>query len=183
MRRQALLDAMTRETKWRSPSWRVAFYAAGFGLICSFVLTLFSGSYDGTCYGFVYGLTFGALFSLLSRWIARQIGEGGILWNGFAGFVAGAISGATTKILCSPIAEKVLSAVYGRIESPVQLAFYAVVYAAWLGGFFGLFQSLFFGRSVAQDDLAPEEADASQRSLQAQRPSLPEPETELKSQN
>jgi hypothetical protein len=128
-------------------------YAVGFGLICAFTLTLFTGSYNGTCYGLIFGMIFGTLFALLSRYIARQIGEGGILWYGFAGILSGAISGALTKIICTPIAREVLTAVYGRLESPVQIAFYAVVCAAYLGGFFGLFQSLIFGRSVALDEV------------------------------
>lgn len=131
----------------------MAFYAVGFGLICAFTLTLLTGSYNGTCYGFVFGGLFGILFAMLSRYIARQIGEGGILWYGFAGMASGAISGALTKMLCTPIANEVLTAVYGRLESPVQVAFYAVVCAAYLGGFFGLAQSLIFSRSVSTQEV------------------------------
>ncbi len=153
MKKQTWFNAITRQTKAPSKYARVAVYAVGFGLICAFTLTLFTGSYNGTCYGLIFGILFGVMFASISRWIARQIGEGGILWYGFAGILSGALSGALTKMICTSIAHEVLSAVYGRIESPVQLAFYAVVCAAYLGGFFGLFQSLIFGRSVSTQDI------------------------------
>lgn len=153
MKKRTWFDAVMRDTKMPSKHTRMILYAVGFGLICAFTLTLFTGSYNGTCYGLIFGLIFGALFALLSRYIARQIGEGGILWYGFAGILSGAISGALTKIICTPIAREVLTSVYGQLESPVQIAFYAVVCAAYLGGFFGLFQSLIFGRSVALEEV------------------------------
>lgn len=153
MRQQSWFDSITRDARRPHKHSRTLLYAVGFGLICAFTLTLFTGSFDGTCYGLVFGLLFGALFSASSRLIARHIGEGGILWNGFAGVISGAISGAVTKMICTPIAHEALTAVYGRIDSPVQLAFYAVVCAAYLGGFFGLFQSLIFGRSVSTQEV------------------------------
>ncbi len=153
MKKRTWFDSITRDKKTPSQYARMALYAVGFGLICAFTLTLFTGSYNGTCYGFVFGALFGVLFATLSRYIARQIGEGGILWYGFAGILSGAISGAVTKMICTPIAHEVLTAIYGRIDSPVQLAFYAVVCAAYLGGFFGLFQSLIFGRSVSTQEV------------------------------
>ncbi len=153
MKKRTWFDAITRETKTPSKYARMGLYAIGFGLICAFTLTLFTGSYNGTCYGLIFGMLFGVMFASISRWIARQIGEGGILWYGFAGILSGALSGALTKMICTSIAHEVLSAVYGRIESPVQLAFYAVVCAAYLGGFFGLFQSLIFGRSVSTQEI------------------------------
>ncbi len=175
MKKRTWFDAVTRETKPSSRFARTALYAVGFGLICAFTLTLFTGSYNGTCYGLVFGVLFGVLFSISSRFIARQIGEGGILWNGFTGVISGAISGALTKMICTSIAHEVLSTVYGRIESPVQLAFYAVVCAAYLGGFFGLFQSLIFGRSVSTQAIG---YDASLKSdsvqSEAQTAQLPE---------
>lgn len=153
MKKRTWFDAITRETKVPSKHVRMILYAVGFGLICAFTLTLFTGSYNGTCYGLVFGSLFGTLFAVLSRAIARQIGEGGILWYGFAGIFSGAISGALTKMICTPIANEVLTAVYGQLESPVQIAFYAVVCAAYLGGFFGLFQSLIFGRSLSTQEI------------------------------
>ena len=153
MKKRTWFDSITRDKKTPSQYTRMALYAVGFGLICAFTLTLFTGSYNGTCYGLVFGLLFGVLFAVLSRYIARQIGEGGILWYGFAGILSGAISGALTKMICTPIANEVLTAVYGRLESPMQIAFYAVVCAAYLGGFFGLFQSLIFGRSVSTQEV------------------------------
>jgi hypothetical protein len=153
MKKRTWFDSITRDKKTPSQYARMALYAVGFGLICAFTLTLFTGSYNGTCYGLVFGVLFGMLFAMLSRYIARQIGEGGILWYGFAGILSGAISGALTKMICTPIAHEVLTAVYGRLESPVQIAFYAVVCAAYLGGFFGLFQSLIFGRSVSTQEV------------------------------
>jgi len=158
MKKRTWFDAITRETKVPTKYARMALYAVGFGMICAFTLTLFTGSYNGTCYGLIFGLLFGMMFASLSRWIARQIGEGGILWYGFAGILSGALSGALTKMICTSIAHEVLSSVYGRIESPVQLAFYAVVCAAYLGGFFGLFQSLIFGRSVATQEIRYDES-------------------------
>ncbi len=153
MKQRTWFDSITRDKKKPSQYARIALYAVGFGLICAFTLTLFTGSYNGTCYGFVFGAIFGVLFAALSRYIARQIGEGGILWYGFAGILSGAISGALTKMICTSIANEVLTAVYGRLESPVQIAFYAVVCAAYLGGFFGLFQSLIFGSSVSMQEV------------------------------
>ena len=174
MKKRTWFDAITRETKWSSKYARAAVYAVGFGLICAFILTLFTGSYNGTCYGLIFGMLFGVMFASISRWIARHIGEGGILWYGFAGI----LSGALTKIICTPIANEVLSAVYGRIESPVQLAFYAVVCAAYLGGFFGLFQSLIFGRSVAIQDIQYDESfkrDQTSELSERSAKELPEP--------
>ncbi len=153
MKKRTWFDAITRETKVPTKYARMALYAVGFGMICAFTLTLFTGSYNGTCYGLIFGLLFGVMFASISRWIARQIGEGGILWYGFAGILSGALSGALTKMICTSIAREVLTVVYGRLESPVQIAFYAVVCAAYLGGFFGLFQSLIFGRSVSTQDI------------------------------
>jgi hypothetical protein len=178
MKKRTWFDAITRETKWSSKYARAAVYAVGFGLICAFILTLFTGSYNGTCYGLIFGMLFGVMFASISRWIARHIGEGGILWYGFAGILSGALSGALTKIICTPIANEVLSAVYGRIESPVQLAFYAVVCAAYLGGFFGLFQSLIFGRSVAIQDIQYDESfkrDQTSELSERRAKELPEP--------
>ncbi len=184
MKKRTWFDAVTRETKYSSRYMRAALYAVGFGLICAFTLTLFTGSYNGTCYGLVFGVLFGVFFAIFSRFIARQIGEGGILWNGFAGVISGAISGALTKMICTPIAHEVLSTVYGRIESPVQLAFYAVVCAAYLGGFFGLFQSLIFGRSASTQevgyDISLKQDSVKSKSQAAQLPEthtkqLPEP--------
>ncbi len=153
MQKRTWFEAIMRTTKTPTHYVRMALYAIGFGMICAFTLTLLTGSYNGTCYGLIFGLLFGVLFATVSRYIARQIGEGGIIWYGFAGVFSGTISGALTKMICSSIADEVLSAVYGPINSPVQLAFYAVVCAAYLGGFFGLFQSLIFGRSTSTDDV------------------------------
>lgn len=168
-RKRTWLASVTRETKWRSDYARAAFYAAAFGLICAFTLTLFSSSYNGTCYGLVFGVLFGVMFSITSRYIARRIGEGGILWYGFAGIISGAVCGALTKIICSPIAHEVLTKVYGRIEHPPQMAFYAVVCAAYLGGFFGLFQSLIFGKKISFEEVGYEPTQsvrsAEQRSI------------------
>lgn len=107
MKKRTWFDSITRDKKTPSQYTRMALYAVGFGLICAFTLTLFTGSYNGTCYGLVFGLLFGVLFAVLSRYIARQIGEGGILWYGFAGILSGAISGALTKMICTPIANEV----------------------------------------------------------------------------
>ncbi len=164
MKKRTWFHAIMRETKTPSKYARAAIYAISFGLISALTLTLFTGSYNGTCYGFIFGVLFGLLFAGLSRFIARQIGEGGILWYGFAGILSGTFSGALTKIICTPIAHEVLSAVYGHIESPVQLAFYAVVCAAYLGGFFGLFQSLIFGSSLSTQET---ECDAAFKPEQA----------------
>jgi hypothetical protein len=153
------LDSVMRETKWSSDYARAAFYAAGFGLICAFTLTIFTGSYNGACYGLVFGVLFGGAFAVLSRYIARRIGEGGILWYGFAGIISGGVCGALAKMICSPIASEVLTKVYGRIDHPPQMAFYAVVCAAYLGGFFGLFQSLIFGKKVNLEEVGFERRD------------------------
>ncbi len=184
MKKQTWFDTVTRETKHPPRFARTAIYAIGFGLICAFTLTFFTGSYNGTCYGLVFGMLFGVLFATSSRFIAHQIGEGDLWWNGCAGVISGAISGALTKMICTSIAHDVLSTVYGRIESPVQLAFYVVVCAAYLGGFFGLFQSLIFGRSVStpafEDDALLKQDSVKSEAQTAQLPEcttkqLPEP--------
>ncbi|MGQ9806293.1 MAG: hypothetical protein ACUVRP_09480 [Chlorobiales bacterium] len=179
MKKRTWFDAITREKKLPSKHARMLLYAVGFGLICAFTLTLFTGSYNGTCYGLIFGLIFGALFALLSRAIARQIGEGGLLWYGFAGILSGAISGALTKMICTPIANEVLTAVYGRLESPVQIAFYAVVCAAYLGGFFGLSQSLIFGKSISTQEIGYD-ASLKQDSAKSETQTAQLPEKNMK---
>lgn len=179
MKKRTWFDAITRETNAPSKHVRMMLYAVGFGLICAFTLTLFTGSYNGTCYGLVFGMLFGVLFAISSRFIARQIGEGGILWYGFAGVISGALSGSLTKMICTSIAYEVLTAVYGRLESPVQIAFYAVVCAAYLGGFFGLFQSLIFGRSVSTQEIEYDES-FKQNSIKSEKQASQLPKKNIK---
>ncbi|MCS7012586.1 MAG: hypothetical protein RMI34_03245 [Chloroherpetonaceae bacterium] len=102
-------------------------------------------------------MTFGALFGLFFLWLSRtlrqKLGEvfGSILIYGFSGTAAGAFAGALTKIICTPIAALVLDAIYGNTIGEPERAFYAVVYAGFLGGFFGLVKALFFDEAQTSD--------------------------------
>jgi hypothetical protein len=128
-----------------TPLIRPALYAAVFGMMCSLVLTAMTQSEKGLVYGFVFGTSFGTLFAFLSRALTRRIGEGGIIWYGFCGILSGVAAGMLAKWVCSSIVYEVMEKTYGHIYNTNQLGFYVIGCAAFLGGFLGMAQALFFG--------------------------------------
>lgn len=128
-------------------------HSGAFSAICAFFCTVFSFHWQGLVYGMTFGALFGTLFLWVSRVLMQLLGNvfGPILIYGFAGTATGAFAGALTKVLCTPIAALVLDAIYGNTIGESERAFYAVVYAGFLGGFFGLVKALFF------DDMRPDD--------------------------
>jgi len=127
------------------------FNAAVFAALCAFFCLIFSLHWQGAIYGATFGSLFGIISLYLTRLLTRHLGEvfADTLIYGFAGTASGALAGALTKIICTPIAQLVLDAVYGNTIGEPERAFYAVVYAGFLGGFFGLVQALFFNGAQA----------------------------------
>lgn len=129
------------------------FNAALFSALCAFFCLVFSFHWQGAIYGATFGLLFGAISFCMARALMRHLGDvfGSILIYGFVGTASGALAGGLAKIICSPIASIVLDAIYGNTIGEPERAFYAIVYAGFLGGFFGLAQALFFDGARAVD--------------------------------
>ncbi len=125
--------------------------AAIFAALCAFFCLVFSLHWQGAIYGATFGMLFGAISFYLTRLLTRYLGDifADILIYGFAGTASGALAGGLTKIICTPIAQLVLDAIYGNTIGEPERAFYAVVYAGFLGGFFGLVQVLFLSGAQA----------------------------------
>ncbi len=129
------------------------FNATLFSGLCAFFCLIFSFHWQGAIYGATFGMLFGTLCFWTTRTLTRHLGDvfGSTLLYGFAGTASGALAGGLTKVICTPIASIVLDAIYGNTIGEPERAFYAIVYAGFLGGFFGLAQALFFDGSRAVD--------------------------------
>ncbi len=108
---------------------------------------------DKSGYGFRIGLIWGGVFGGLFYWVSRKVnqfvgdGSAGLITNGFSGTVSGTMASFATHLVFGINLHAFIIGVFGDMSAGVsQIAFYVMAEGAFLGGGFGVFQSLLMGK-------------------------------------
>jgi|GEM_PF-1783729 len=120
-----------------------------FSALCALLFWIVDKSGYGFQIGMLWGAVYGLIFYQISRKINQFMGDGtaGLFTNGFSGTIAGTLSSFTVHLFFGLALDKFIISIFGdmSIGAP-QLAFYTIVEGAFLGGGFGVAQTLIFGK-------------------------------------
>jgi hypothetical protein len=120
-----------------------------FSALCAGLFWIVDQSGFGFQIGMIWGGFFGAFFYVISRKINQTMGDGsaGLFTNGFSGTVAGTFAAFVSHLVFGPNLDAFIISIFGDMQAGVsQMAFYVMVEGAFLGGGFGVFQSLIMGK-------------------------------------